>query len=61
MLAFVRLRKFLATHQELADKIALLEEKYDDQFREVFEAIGSLMDVQTEQRGRRMGLFKEDS
>lgn len=57
--AFTRLREFLATHQDLAKKLEELEAKYDDQFREVFEAIWALMDVKEEKQGRRMG-FVED-
>jgi hypothetical protein len=41
--AFVRLREFLATHKELAAKLAELEKKYDAQFKVVFEAIRQLM------------------
>ncbi len=40
---FVRLREMLATHKDLARKIAALENKYDEQFRVVFEAIKQLM------------------
>jgi phage regulator Rha-like protein len=57
--AFARLRGFLATHQDLAQKLSILEEKYDDQFQEVFEAILSLMDSQEEKQNRRMGFVKE--
>ena len=53
--AFAKLREFLATHQELAKKLEELEAKYDDQFREVFEAIWALMEVKEEKQGRRMG------
>jgi hypothetical protein len=42
MRAFVRLRKLLATHVDLARKIEALEEKYDVQFKMVFEAYESL-------------------
>jgi 16S rRNA G527 N7-methylase RsmG len=57
--AFARLRELLATHQDLARKLIELEEKYDDQFREVFEAIWALMDVREEKQGRMMGFVKE--
>jgi hypothetical protein len=40
---FVRLRRMLATHKELARKLALMESRYDEQFRVVFEAIRQLM------------------
>lgn len=43
MRAFVRLRKILATHKELACKLEELEKKYDAQFRIVFDAIRCLM------------------
>lgn len=43
MRAFVRLRALLATHADLARKLETLEQKYDGQFRVVFEAIRELM------------------
>ncbi|MCM2281439.1 MAG: ORF6N domain-containing protein [Bdellovibrionaceae bacterium] len=43
MRAFVKLRAFLLTNQELARKLNDLEKRYDTRFREVFEAIRSLM------------------
>lgn len=43
MRAFVRLRAILATHADLARKLAALERKYDSQFRVVFDAIRELM------------------
>ena len=43
MRAFVRLRQLLATHVDLARKLSELEQKYDAQFRSVFEAIRQLM------------------
>jgi len=43
MRAFVRLRKILASHAELARKLEALEKKYDSQFKVVFEAIRQLM------------------
>ncbi|OFV93156.1 MAG: DNA-binding protein [Acidobacteria bacterium RIFCSPLOWO2_12_FULL_65_11] len=41
--AFVRLRQMLQTNAELAKKLAALEQKYDAQFRVVFDAIRELM------------------
>ncbi len=41
--AFVRLRQMLAGHKELQKKIEAIEEKYDKQFRIVFEAIKQLL------------------
>ena len=43
MRAFVRLRKILGSHAELARKLEELEKKYDSQFRVVFDAIRQLM------------------
>ena len=43
MRAFVRLRQVLATHADLARKFEALEQKYDGQFRIVFDAIRALM------------------
>ena len=43
MRAFVQLKRMLATHADLARKIESLENKYDAQFRGVFEAIRELM------------------
>lgn len=43
MRTFVRLRRMLATHEELARKLAKLEQKYDEQFKVVFDAIRQLM------------------
>lgn len=43
MRAFARLRELLATHKDLARKLEDLEQKYDTQFKVVFEAIRELM------------------
>lgn len=43
MRAFVKLRRLLLTHAELARKLEDLEKKYDTQFRGVFDAIRALM------------------
>ncbi|GHT96660.1 DNA-binding protein [Betaproteobacteria bacterium] len=43
MRAFVRLRRILSEHQELARRIDELEGRYDQQFRSVFDAIRQLM------------------
>jgi hypothetical protein len=44
MRAFVQLRQLLASHADLARKLAALESKYDARFRAVFEAIRELME-----------------
>ena len=43
MRAFGRLRRLLASHEELARKLTELEKRYDSQFRAVFDAIRQLM------------------
>lgn len=43
MRAFVRLRELMASHADLARKLEELEERYDEQFRIVFDAIRQLM------------------
>lgn len=42
--AFVRLREILSTHKDLARKLEELEQKYDHQFKIVFDAIRQLME-----------------
>jgi hypothetical protein len=44
MRAFVQLRQMLASNVNLARKLEALEEKYDEQFKVVFDAIRELMD-----------------
>jgi hypothetical protein len=44
MRTFVRLREILITHKDLARKLAEMENKYDAQFRVVFDAIRKLME-----------------
>ena len=58
--AFVRLREMLNTHRDVARKLAELEKRYDGHFRDVFEMIHLLMDVQDEKRERKMGFVKDD-
>jgi hypothetical protein len=43
MRAFVRLRRILGEHKELSRRIDELENRYDEKFRSVFEAIRCLM------------------
>ena len=55
MRAFVRLRQLLATHRDLAEKLAEMEKKYDKQFKIVFEIIHQLMEPPAEPKKGRMG------
>jgi hypothetical protein len=43
MRTFTRLREILSSHEELKQKLAQMERKYDDNFKVVFEAIRALM------------------
>ena len=43
MRAFVKLCEMLASHKDLALKLAAMEKKYDSQFKVVFDAIRELM------------------
>lgn len=43
MKSFVLLRKILASHADLAEWLETLEQKYDEQFRMVFDAIRQLI------------------
>jgi hypothetical protein len=60
MRAFVRLRQLLSTHADLARKLGELEQKYDGQFRAVFEAIRQLMAPPEPKPGRRIGFLPPD-
>lgn len=54
MRAFVKLREMLASHKDLAIKLAEMEKKYDSQFKVVFDAIRELM-TPPEPKPRRIG------
>ena len=55
MRAFVRLRQMLASHTDLARKLAALEKKYDAQFKVVFDAIRELMTPPETRKGKSIG------
>lgn len=59
MRAFIRLRRMLASHADLARKLEDLEKKYDAQFRVVFDAIRKLM-TPLEPKRRRIGFHVKD-
>jgi phage regulator Rha-like protein len=61
MRTFVRLRKILATHKELAHKLKELErkiEKHDADIQTIFEAIRQLMSPPEEPK-KRIGFYKD--
>jgi len=55
MRAFVRLRRILASHADLARKLDDLERKYDAQFKVVFDAIRQLMQPPEQGTPREVG------
>jgi hypothetical protein len=59
MRAFVRLRKMLASHADLARKLDALEKKYDAQFKVVFDAIRQMM-TPAESKRRHIGFLREE-
>ena len=59
MRTFVRLRQMLATHADLARKMAELEKKYDKQFSVVFDAIRQLMSEPQPKRKPPIGYLTE--
>jgi len=61
MRAFVRLRRILASHADLARKLDALEKKYNAQFKIVFDAIRQLMvPPEPEPPKRRIGFWVEE-
>ena len=61
MRTFVRLRRILASHADLARKLDALEKKYDAQFKIVFDAIRQLMaSPEPEPPKKRIGFLVEE-
>ena len=61
MRTFVRLRRMLASHSELARKLDAMEKKYDAQFKIVFDAIRQLMaPPEPEPPKKRIGFVVEE-
>jgi hypothetical protein len=60
MRTFVRLRRILGSHEELARKLAALEKKYDRQFKVVFDAIRELM-APSKPKGRLIGFERQNN
>ena len=60
MRAFVTFREMLATHKDLAAKLAELEQRYDEKFRVVFDATRQLMAQPALDEPRRQIGFSSD-
>lgn len=63
MRTFVQIRQFALSHVELSTQLKQLEQKYDKQFEDIFEAINYLLkkdslEKQTKERGK-IGYKKE--
>lgn len=58
MRAFVQMRQLLENNKDLKEKLTELENKYDEQFKVVFDAIRNLIHYKTKPR-ERIG-FKKD-
>jgi hypothetical protein len=58
--AFVRMRELISTHKDLSEKLAAMEEKYDVQFLEVFEALELLLERREEKSDRKFGFTVEE-
>ena len=58
MRTFTQLRNMIATHEDLKHKTEAMEEKYDEQFRIVFEAITQLLEVDQKPK-KKIGYLKE--
>ena len=57
MRAFVRLRELLAGNKELAERLEEMDAKYENQFKQVFELIGELMQPLPPPAGRQIGFL----
>jgi hypothetical protein len=58
MRTFVRLRRLLASNEELKRRLDSIEKKYDTQFKVVFDAIRQLM-APPDQKRRKIGFKRE--
>jgi hypothetical protein len=59
--AFIALRQYALTHDDLARKIAELEQKYDGQFEAVFDALRALMDPPEDPPKEPIGFHSEQA
>ncbi len=55
MRTFVKLHGFALSYKDLQDKISKLEEKYDEQFQIVFEALRKMIGNQNEKEKEKIG------
>jgi len=63
MRAFVFMRQYALTHKDLTDKLHEIENKYDKQFKDVYDAINFLLqkdNQETAQKQRNRIGYKTD-
>ncbi|MCP4763537.1 MAG: ORF6N domain-containing protein [archaeon] len=58
MRAFTRMRKMIASHKDLLDKVEEIESKYDYQFKQVFETLKQLI-IQEKAPKRKIGFHPD--
>ena len=61
--AFVFMRQYALTHKDLTEKLQELENKYDKQFKDIYDAINFLFqkdNQETKQKQRKRIGFKND-
>jgi len=61
MRTFVRLRELMLSHEDLARRLDDLEQKYDQQFQIVFDAIRQLIAPEDVPPKRRIGFIDRDA
>ena len=59
MRTFVKLREMIIANKELAGKLEVLEKKYDEQFKVVFDILRKLMELPEKPR-RKIGFHREE-
>lgn len=57
MRTFVRLRQILATHKELAERLAAMEKEYDTRFKVVFDILKQLTEPPPDPPKRAIGFL----
>jgi ORF6N domain len=61
MRAFVRIRKAMISHKEMARRIDDMERKYDTQFKAVFDALRRLMEPSASPKKRPIGYIIQEN
>ncbi len=59
MRSFIRLREMLMSHKDLKEKLEAMEQKYDHQFRIVFDAIKQLLEPPASSTKKKYGFLAD--